>query len=135
MAKKSFNESRKSTIQNTSALTAHSTRSEHSSSSSEHKSSNKSKRFTHFYLGSVDTRSSEVDTRPSFQQTSLPNWESRSTLDQVVSTLVPGSVDTVPGSVDTRSGQVDTRPSFQQTSLPNWESRSTLDQGRSTHSG
>ncbi|MQL91591.1 hypothetical protein Taro_024206, partial [Colocasia esculenta] len=44
MAKKSFNESRKSTIQNTSALTAHSTRSEHSSSSSEHKSSNKSTR-------------------------------------------------------------------------------------------
>ncbi|MQM14069.1 hypothetical protein Taro_047001, partial [Colocasia esculenta] len=79
------------------------------------------RRFTHFCLGSVDTRSSEVDTRPSFQQISLPDWDS--------------SVDTVPGSVDTRSGQVDTRPSFQQTSLPNWESRSTLDQGRSTHSG
>ncbi|MQM20299.1 hypothetical protein Taro_053317, partial [Colocasia esculenta] len=44
MAKKRFNESRKSTIQNTSALTAHSMRSEHSSSSLEHKSSNKSKR-------------------------------------------------------------------------------------------
>ncbi|MQL80726.1 hypothetical protein Taro_013174 [Colocasia esculenta] len=87
-----------------------------------------SNRFTHFCLGSVDTRSSEVDTRPCFQQISLPDWDSRSTLDQV-------SVDTVPGSVDTRSGQVDTRPSFQQTSLPNSESRSTLDQGRSTHSG
>ncbi|MQM08644.1 hypothetical protein Taro_041501 [Colocasia esculenta] len=31
--------------------------------------------------GSVNTRSGQVDTRPSFQQTSLSNWESRSTLD------------------------------------------------------
>ncbi|MQM10020.1 hypothetical protein Taro_042904 [Colocasia esculenta] len=36
--------------------------------------------------GSVDTRSGQVDTRPSFQQTSLPNWESKSTLDQGRST-------------------------------------------------
>ncbi|MQL90009.1 hypothetical protein Taro_022587 [Colocasia esculenta] len=35
----------------------------------------------------VDTRSKQVDTRPSFQQISLPDWESRSTLDQVRSTL------------------------------------------------
>ncbi|MQL89103.1 hypothetical protein Taro_021685 [Colocasia esculenta] len=55
----------------------------------------KALRFTHFCLGSVDTRSSEVDTRPSFQQISLPDWDSRSTLDQVRSTLVPGSVDTI----------------------------------------
>ncbi|MQM04964.1 hypothetical protein Taro_037770 [Colocasia esculenta] len=48
-------------------------------------------RFTHFCLGSVDTRSSQVDTRPSFQQVSLPDWDSRSTLDQVRSTLVPDS--------------------------------------------
>ncbi|MQM17872.1 hypothetical protein Taro_050853 [Colocasia esculenta] len=48
-------------------------------------------RFTHFCLGSVDTRSSQVDTRLSFQQISLPDWESRSTLDQVRSTLVPDS--------------------------------------------
>ncbi|MQM05849.1 hypothetical protein Taro_038665 [Colocasia esculenta] len=75
-------------------------------------------RFTHFCLGSVDTRSSQVDTRPSFQQTSLPDWDSRSTLDQV---------DTRSKQVDTRSGQVDTRPSFQQTSLLDWDSRSTLD--------
>ncbi|MQM12727.1 hypothetical protein Taro_045647, partial [Colocasia esculenta] len=75
--------------------------------------------FTHFCLSSVDTRSSQVDTRPSFQQISLPDWDNRSTLDQV----------------DTRSSQVDTRPSFQQISLPDWDSRSTLDQVRSTHSG
>ncbi|MQM08305.1 hypothetical protein Taro_041160 [Colocasia esculenta] len=57
-------------------------------------------RFTHFCLGSVntrsgqvdtrskqvDTRSGQVDTRPSFQQTSLPDWDSRSTLDQGRST-------------------------------------------------
>ncbi|MQM12488.1 hypothetical protein Taro_045407 [Colocasia esculenta] len=43
------------------------------------------RRFTHFCLGSVDTRSSEVDTRPSFQQISLPDWDSRSTLDQEIS--------------------------------------------------
>ncbi|MQL79574.1 hypothetical protein Taro_012012 [Colocasia esculenta] len=36
--------------------------------------------------GQVDTSSGQVDTRPSFQQTSLPNWESRSTLDQGRST-------------------------------------------------
>ncbi|MQL98555.1 hypothetical protein Taro_031273 [Colocasia esculenta] len=40
---------------------------------------------------SVDTRSSQVDTRPSFQQISLPDWDSRSTLDQIRSTLVPDS--------------------------------------------
>ncbi|MQL81241.1 hypothetical protein Taro_013699, partial [Colocasia esculenta] len=34
----------------------------------------------------VDTRSGQVDTRPSFQQTTLPNWDSRSTLDQGRST-------------------------------------------------
>ncbi|MQL84659.1 hypothetical protein Taro_017161 [Colocasia esculenta] len=65
--------------------------------------------FTHFCLGSVDTRSKQVDTKSSFQQISLPDWDSRSTLDQV-----------------------DTRPSFQQISLPDWDSRSTLDQVRST---
>ncbi|MQM13777.1 hypothetical protein Taro_046702 [Colocasia esculenta] len=80
--------------------------------------------FTHFCLGSVDTRSSLVDTSPSFQQTSLPDWDNRSTLAQGKSTLVPVS-----------SRPVDTRPSFQQASLPDWDSRSTLDQGRSTHSG
>ncbi|MQL99333.1 hypothetical protein Taro_032055 [Colocasia esculenta] len=39
-------------------------------------------RFTHFYLGSVDTRSKQVDTSPGFQKTQLPDWDSRSTLDQ-----------------------------------------------------
>ncbi|MQL91124.1 hypothetical protein Taro_023728 [Colocasia esculenta] len=38
--------------------------------------------FTHFCLGSVDTRSSQVDTRPSFQQINLHDWDIRSTLDQ-----------------------------------------------------
>ncbi|MQM21709.1 hypothetical protein Taro_054753 [Colocasia esculenta] len=32
-----------------------------------------------------------VDTRPSFQQISLPDWDNRLTLDQVRSTLVPDS--------------------------------------------
>ncbi|MQL76760.1 hypothetical protein Taro_009160 [Colocasia esculenta] len=40
----------------------------------------------------VDTRSKQVDTSPRFQKTQLPDWDIRSTLDQV----------------DTRSGQVDT---------------------------
>ncbi|MQL72070.1 hypothetical protein Taro_004397, partial [Colocasia esculenta] len=44
MAKKSLNESRKSTIQKVVALTAHSNSSEHSSSSSKHKKSNGSTR-------------------------------------------------------------------------------------------
>ncbi|MQL91845.1 hypothetical protein Taro_024461 [Colocasia esculenta] len=57
----------------------------------------------------VDTRSSQVDTRPSFQQISLPDWDSRLTLDQV-----------------------DTREPSQKACLPDWDSRSTLDQGRST---
>ncbi|MQL75472.1 hypothetical protein Taro_007843, partial [Colocasia esculenta] len=39
-------------------------------------------RFTHFCLGSVDTRSKQVDTSPRFQKTQLPDWDSRSTLDQ-----------------------------------------------------
>ncbi|MQL84658.1 hypothetical protein Taro_017162, partial [Colocasia esculenta] len=101
MAKKSFNEFRKSTIQKTLALTAHSMSSEHSASSSEHKNSNGSTRSgSHIFvlvvstldqsrstLDPVDTRSKQVDTRPSFQQISLPDWDSRSTLDQVRSTL------------------------------------------------
>ncbi|MQL69185.1 hypothetical protein Taro_001438, partial [Colocasia esculenta] len=70
--------------------------------------------FTHFCLGSVDTRSKQVDTSPRFQKTQLSDWDSRSTLDQK-------------GQVDTSSGQVDTRASFQQTSLQKWDSRSTLD--------
>ncbi|MQM06957.1 hypothetical protein Taro_039788 [Colocasia esculenta] len=47
--------------------------------------------FTHFCLGSVDTRSGQVDTSPRFQKTQLPDWDSRSTLDQSRSTLVPDS--------------------------------------------
>ncbi|MQM08824.1 hypothetical protein Taro_041682 [Colocasia esculenta] len=71
-------------------------------------------------------RSKQVDTSPRFQKTQLPDWDSRSTLAQSRSTLVPDS---------RRAGQVDTRPSFQKTSLPDWDSRSTLAKGRSTHSG
>ncbi|MQM02690.1 hypothetical protein Taro_035462 [Colocasia esculenta] len=103
MAKKSFNESRKSTIQKTLALTAHSKSSEHSASSPENKSSNGSTRSCKsisdpFMIsnsnsdadeGIVDTRSKQVDTSPRFQKTQLPDWDSRSTLDQSRSTLVP----------------------------------------------
>ncbi|MQL81688.1 hypothetical protein Taro_014156 [Colocasia esculenta] len=42
----------------------------------------KTVQFTHFCLGSVDTRSKQVDTSPRFQKTQLPDWDSRSTLDQ-----------------------------------------------------
>ncbi|MQM14748.1 hypothetical protein Taro_047682 [Colocasia esculenta] len=70
--------------------------------------------FTHFCLGSVDTRSKQVDTSPRFQKTQLPDLDSRSTLNQSRSTLDPVSSRTV---------------------LQKWDSRSTLDQGRSTHSG
>ncbi|MQL68064.1 hypothetical protein Taro_000353, partial [Colocasia esculenta] len=45
-------------------------------------------RFTHFYLGSVDTRPKQVDTSPRFQKTQLPDWDNRSTLDQSKLTLV-----------------------------------------------
>ncbi|MQM00219.1 hypothetical protein Taro_032951, partial [Colocasia esculenta] len=52
--------------------------------------------FTHFCLGSVDTRSKQVDTSPRFQKTQLPDWDSRfqkgrSTLAQGRSTLDPAS--------------------------------------------
>ncbi|MQL72275.1 hypothetical protein Taro_004624, partial [Colocasia esculenta] len=47
--------------------------------------------FTHFCLGSVDTRSKQVDTSPRFQKTQLPDWDSRSTLAQGRSTLDPVS--------------------------------------------
>ncbi|MQL91460.1 hypothetical protein Taro_024075, partial [Colocasia esculenta] len=46
--------------------------------------------FTHFCLGSVDTRSKQVDTSPRFQKTQLPDWDSRSTLAQSRSTLAQG---------------------------------------------
>ncbi|MQL82741.1 hypothetical protein Taro_015216 [Colocasia esculenta] len=70
--------------------------------------------FTHFCLGSVDTRPGQVDTSPRFQKTQLPDWDSRSTLDQSRSTLDPVSSRTV---------------------LQKCDSRSTLDQGKLTHSG
>ncbi|MQM22489.1 hypothetical protein Taro_055542, partial [Colocasia esculenta] len=78
-------------------------------------------RFTHFYLGSVDTRSWQVDTRPSFQQISLPDWDIRSTLDQSRSTLDQGRSTLDP---------VSSRPV-----CLTGDSRSTLDQSSSTHSG
>ncbi|MQM23139.1 hypothetical protein Taro_056202 [Colocasia esculenta] len=83
----------------------------------------------------VDTRSKQVDTSPRFQKTQLPDWDSRSTLDQRQVDTSSVQVDTRPSfqqtsfaemgqQVDTRSGQVDTlrlkvdtRPSFQQTSF------------------
>ncbi|MQM05195.1 hypothetical protein Taro_038001, partial [Colocasia esculenta] len=65
--------------------------------------------FTHFSLGSVDTRSKQVDTSPRFQK-------GRSTLAQSRSTLVPDSrrpscqtgTAEMGQQVDTRLGQVDT---------------------------
>ncbi|MQM02030.1 hypothetical protein Taro_034794 [Colocasia esculenta] len=65
MAKKSFNESRKSTIQKTLALTVHSIISEHSSSSSEHKSSiGSTSSGLHKFVTVVSTQSTcGVDTR------------------------------------------------------------------------
>ncbi|MQL79113.1 hypothetical protein Taro_011552 [Colocasia esculenta] len=33
--------------------------------------------FTHFCLGSVDTRSKQVDTSPRFRKTQFPDWDSR----------------------------------------------------------
>ncbi|MQM02926.1 hypothetical protein Taro_035697 [Colocasia esculenta] len=55
MAKKSFNESRKLTIQKTLALTAHSMSSEHSTSSSKHKNSNGSTRLVATNKNSVNS--------------------------------------------------------------------------------
>ncbi|MQL75190.1 hypothetical protein Taro_007576 [Colocasia esculenta] len=78
-------------------------------------------RFTHFCLGSVDTRSGQVDTSPRFQKTQLPDWDSRSTLDQSRSTLAQGR-----SILDPVSSRL---------VLQKWDSRSTLVQGRSTHSG
>ncbi|MQM08301.1 hypothetical protein Taro_041157 [Colocasia esculenta] len=69
MAKKSFNESRKSTIQKTLALTAHSMSSEHSSSSSEYKRSNGSIRSgSHNSVKVVSTQDVKcVDTPSTFR--------------------------------------------------------------------
>ncbi|MQL67888.1 hypothetical protein Taro_000188, partial [Colocasia esculenta] len=61
MAKKSFNESRKSTIQKTLALTTHSMSSEHSASSSEHKNSNGSTRLGTYILDSSMYSNSDSD--------------------------------------------------------------------------
>ncbi|MQM11795.1 hypothetical protein Taro_044704 [Colocasia esculenta] len=77
-------------------------------------------RFTHFCLGSVDTRSSQVDTSSRFQKVRL-------TLDQGRSTLVPVS------TLDQGRSTLD--PVSSRTVLQKWDSGSTLDQGRSTHSG
>ncbi|MQL68926.1 hypothetical protein Taro_001224 [Colocasia esculenta] len=90
--------------------------------------------------GSVDTRSSGVDTMPQTQDKIVQNWSSS------VDTR-SGSVDTVlqiqgkkgfkykakrSGSVDTRSGSVDTRDSSQNTFWPILDSVSTLAQVMST---
>ncbi|MQM07196.1 hypothetical protein Taro_040035, partial [Colocasia esculenta] len=54
--------------------------------------------FTHFCLGSVDTRSGQVDTSPRFQKTQLPDWDSRSTLDQRPGHPMPtmGTISAIP---------------------------------------
>ncbi|MQL79135.1 hypothetical protein Taro_011572 [Colocasia esculenta] len=92
MAKRSLNESRKSTIHKVLALTAHSKSSEHSSSSSEHKSSNGSKRSGKstpdpFMYSNSDSDEDEgqVDTTPSRVDTL-----------SLRSTLTSSSVDTDP---------------------------------------
>ncbi|MQM05516.1 hypothetical protein Taro_038327 [Colocasia esculenta] len=141
MAKKSLNESRKSTIQKVVALTAHSMSSEHSASSPEHKSSHGSirsgvYRFCHGSvdtpIGGVDTGSESlkvfhedrvkcvdtapgsVNTSPRFQKTQLPDWGSVSTQPVSVSILVPSPRRPV---------------------LCNWDSVSTHSVTVSTHSG
>ncbi|MQL82728.1 hypothetical protein Taro_015206 [Colocasia esculenta] len=94
-------------------------------------------KFTHFCLGSVDTRSSQVDTSSKFQKV-------RSTLDQV---------DTSPSQVDTRdsSQRIMSTGFYSRSTLnylrstldasprelfcPVWDSVSTHPMGRSTHSG
>ncbi|MQM17002.1 hypothetical protein Taro_049966, partial [Colocasia esculenta] len=73
----------------------------------------------------VDTVYGRVDTRPSFQEIYLSDWDSVSTQSVVVSTLDPASrrpflhkwdsVSTHSVCVDTVSGRVDTRPSIQKT--------------------
>ncbi|MQL72378.1 hypothetical protein Taro_004717 [Colocasia esculenta] len=84
MAKKSFNESRKSTIQKTLALTAHSMSSEHSASSSEHKNSNGS---TSSDCDSVSTQPVSVSTLDLVpRRPGLRKWDSVSTHSLVVST-------------------------------------------------
>ncbi|MQM15341.1 hypothetical protein Taro_048287 [Colocasia esculenta] len=91
--------------------------------------------FTHFCLGSVDTRSKQVDTSPRFQKTQLPDWDSRSTLDQSRSTLVDTSPRFQKGRSTLDQGRSTLDPVSSRTILQKWDSRSTLDQGRSTHSG
>ncbi|MQL78499.1 hypothetical protein Taro_010923 [Colocasia esculenta] len=123
MAKKSLNESRKSTIHKVVALTAHSMSSEHSASSPENKSSNGSARSgTNISCkGSVDTTITGIDT---MAQSKGRNVKKRAS-----------SVDTKPGQVDTTQSQVDTRAFSQGINWPVWDSVSTLLKGRSTHSG
>ncbi|MQL70430.1 hypothetical protein Taro_002720 [Colocasia esculenta] len=85
MTKKSFNESRKSTIQMTLALAAHSMSSEHSASSPEHKSSHGS------------TRSGKSIPDPFIYS------NSDSDEDEGVNRFCHGSVDTLIDGVDTGS--------------------------------
>ncbi|MQM10906.1 hypothetical protein Taro_043808 [Colocasia esculenta] len=74
----------------------------------------------------VDTRSGSVDTRELPRTPSGLFWDSVSTLDQLVSTLVALPEQNI------WSGSVDTRDSFQKTFWPIWESVSTLEQVVST---
>ncbi|MQL87904.1 hypothetical protein Taro_020457 [Colocasia esculenta] len=83
-------------------------------------------KICNFCKGSVDTRSSSVDTMLQIQV---------STLDQVVSTQCFKYKAKRSSSVDTRSSSVDTRDSFQKTFWPMWDSVSTLDQCVDTRSG
>ncbi|MQL70907.1 hypothetical protein Taro_003228 [Colocasia esculenta] len=96
MAKRSLNESKKSTIHKVLALTAHSKSSQHSSSSSEHKSSNGSKR-------------SGKSTPDPFVYSNSDSDEDESSVDTTIS-----GVDTMAQSKDRnvkkRSTSVDTSP-------------------------
>ncbi|MQL96392.1 hypothetical protein Taro_029070 [Colocasia esculenta] len=80
----------------------------------------------------VDTVHGRVDTRPSFQEIHLSDWDSVSTQSVIVSTLDPISRrpflrkwDNRVKCVDTVHGRVDTRPSFQEIYLSDWDSVST----------
>ncbi|MQL96832.1 hypothetical protein Taro_029511 [Colocasia esculenta] len=142
MAKKSFNESRKSTIQKTLALTAHSKSSEHSASSPENKSSNGSTRSGKSIPDPFINSNSDSDADEGMSYAELVEFWTNIYCKGSVDTPHTG-VDTMlkalsqkmkrwSTSVDTRPGQVDTRDRSQRNKSTDFFLRSTLDAVRST---
>ncbi|MQM14463.1 hypothetical protein Taro_047391 [Colocasia esculenta] len=86
----------------------------------------------------VDTKCRQVDTRWLSQKACFSDGQSRSTRDDIRSTLesLPRrAVCCLGHGVDTESSQVNTRDLSQGIDLPVWDSVSTHLMGRSTHSG